>query len=78
MPKIRVNLNSCDGCGICVSICPSSVLRVSEGKAKAENLEACLGIRAKQLCSTCLPTEETCVGCVICVRNCPTAAIEIL
>ncbi|MFH0897176.1 MAG: 4Fe-4S binding protein [Candidatus Bathyarchaeota archaeon] len=78
MPKIQVNLDLCDGCGTCVSICPSSVLKVSGGKARAENPELCLGINAKQLCSICILTEETCTGCVVCVRNCPVAAIEIL
>ena len=77
MVKIRINSKLCDGCGICVAVCPSYVL-VIKGIAEAENPEACLGIRAKQLCSTCIATEEVCMGCVACVRNCPYAAIEIL
>jgi len=78
MPEVRINLELCDGCGICVSVCPSFVLEISEGKARVANPEACLGTRAKQLCSVCVETEEACKGCVVCVRNCPTAAIEIL
>jgi len=78
MPKIQVNLKLCDGCGVCVSVCPSFVLEVSKGKVKVVNPEACLGIRAKQLCSECVETEEVCTGCVACVRSCPTAAIEVL
>lgn len=78
MPKIRVDLDLCNGCGTCVSICPSSVLEVYKGKVRVENPEACLGIKAKQLCSICVLTEEMCEGCVVCVRNCPSAAIEIL
>lgn len=78
MPKIRIDSKSCDGCGVCVSVCPSSVLKISRGKVRVDNSEACLGIRARQLCSTCLEEEERCRGCVVCVRNCPTSAIEIL
>jgi len=78
MPRVQIDLELCDGCGVCVSVCPSFVLEVSNGKVRVVNPEACLGIRAKQLCSECVETEEVCTGCVVCVRNCPTAAIEIL
>jgi len=78
MPKIQINLELCDGCGTCVELCPEFVLELHDGKVKVVNSEACLGIRAKQLCSECNETTETCLGCVACVKSCPTAAIEIL
>jgi len=78
MSKIRIDIEACDGCGVCVSVCPAFVLEVLNGKARVVNPEACLGIRAKQLCSECVEIEEMCTGCVACVRSCPTAAIEIL
>ena len=56
----------------------NSFLELHDGKVKAVNPEACLGIRAKQFCSECHETVETCLGCVACVKSCPTAAIEIL
>jgi ferredoxin len=68
MPRIQIELELCDGCGACVAFCP----------VKVANPEACLGIRAKQLCSECRETAKTCLGCVACVKSCPTAAIEIL
>jgi NAD-dependent dihydropyrimidine dehydrogenase PreA subunit len=78
MPKIQIDLELCDGCGACVSLCPEFVLELHDGKVKTVNPEACLGIRAKQLCSECPETVEMCLGCVACVKSCPTAAIEIL
>ena len=78
MPKIQIDVELCDGCGACVTVCPNFVLKLYNGKVKVTNLEACLGIRAKQLCSECRETAETCMGCVACVKSCPTAAIEIL
>ena len=78
MPKIQIDSELCDGCGACVTLCPEFVLELHDGKVKVENPEACLGIKAKQLCSECHETAETCLGCVTCVKSCPTAAIEIL
>jgi NAD-dependent dihydropyrimidine dehydrogenase PreA subunit len=78
MPDIQIDLELCDGCGVCVSVCPSFVLNATKGKARVTNPEACLGIKAKHLCSECIETLERCTGCVACVKSCPTAAIEIL
>jgi len=78
MPQIRIDLELCNGCGTCVALCPAFALELHNGKVRVANSEACLGIRAKQLCSKCAETEEVCLGCVVCVRNCPTAAIEII
>jgi len=78
MPKVQIDLEACDGCGVCVSICPAFVLELRNGKVRVTNPEACLGIRAKQLCSQCVEREEVCMGCIACVRSCPSAAIEIL
>jgi NAD-dependent dihydropyrimidine dehydrogenase PreA subunit len=78
MPEVRIDLEACDGCGVCISVCPAFVLELLDGKARVVNPEACLGIRAKQLCSECIETHEICTGCVACVRSCPTAAIAIL
>ncbi len=77
MPKIQIDSELCDKCGVCVSVCPSFVLELLNGRVRVVNPEACLGIRARQLCSECMETQEICVGCVACVRSCPTSAFEI-
>ncbi|MFQ5758853.1 MAG: ATP-binding protein [Candidatus Bathyarchaeia archaeon] len=78
MPRVQIDFELCDGCGVCVSVCPSFVLEFLDGKTRVVNPEACLGIKAQQHCSECIKTQEICTGCVACVRSCPTAAIEIL
>lgn len=77
MPRIQIDLELCDGCGTCISVCPTSVLEPYDEKVKVVNPEACLGIRAKKLCSECMEKEVLCLGCIACVKACPTAAIEI-
>ncbi|WP_309493340.1 4Fe-4S binding protein [Candidatus Hecatella orcuttiae] len=77
MPRIQINLELCDGCGTCVYVCPASVLEPHGRKVKVANPEACLGIRAKNICAECMEKEESCLGCLACVKTCPTAAIEI-
>jgi len=77
MLKVQIDLEVCDGCGACISVCPAFVLELLDEKARVVNPEACLGTKAKQLCSECIETQEMCTGCVACVRSCPTAAIEI-
>lgn len=76
MSEVRIDFEICDGCGVCVSVCPASVLELLDRKVRVLNPKACLGIKAKQLCSECLETQEICMGCVACVRSCPTGAIE--
>ena len=78
MTGILINSKVCRGCGTCVFVCPALVLELEKGKAIVVNPDACLGVRAKQVCTKCIETEDVCIGCVACVRNCPTAAIEIL
>jgi len=78
MPLILIDLKACNGCGVCVYVCPTMVLELRDGKARAANLEVCLGVRAKQLCAECIKTKEVCEGCVACVKNCPNAAISLV
>lgn len=66
-PDVRpvIRIESCKGCGRCVSACPRKVLRLS----------AKLGSRGVR------PAEyvgEGCTGCGICFYNCPEPyAIEV-
>jgi len=78
MPVVHVNPISCNGCGLCVDVCPNLVLDIEERKVRVLNPGVCLGIKAKQLCRVCQPQTKICAGCVACVRNCPTGAISII
>ena len=78
MPKLIINQDSCDGCGVCVTICPEGVLILADGRVRVENPDACMGVKAKASCDVCVGNIEACEGCVICIKNCPTSSIEIL
>jgi len=42
---INIRKEWCKGCAICVSVCPKSVLIMSEFKATVANLDACIACR---------------------------------
>ena len=48
-PTIRVNLSSCSGCGLCTKVCPTKVIRATNGGEKViTNTEECV------LCGQCI------------------------
>jgi NAD-dependent dihydropyrimidine dehydrogenase PreA subunit len=54
----RIDLEKCNGCGICISCCPMDVLRLDEstGKAKAKYPDDCVA---------CWSCESFCpLGCI--------------
>ena len=66
MPKGRVEVfeQYCKSCGLCVAVCPTKVLRISE-KTNAK------GYRPVE------QFKEGCIGCALCATTCPDAAIEV-
>ena len=45
---LTLDSEKCVGCGVCVSVCPHSVLEIHEGKAEIADLNACME------CGACL------------------------
>ncbi|MCF7935153.1 MAG: 4Fe-4S binding protein [Synergistales bacterium] len=66
MPKghIRVNEERCKSCGLCVEVCPSGVLRISERINSR-------GYRPVE------QFKEGCIACRMCALTCPDVAIEV-
>jgi len=54
MPKVKVDEKKCIGCGSCVEVCPQSVFKMVNGKAKVVNEKACVGCRA---CEASCPVD---------------------
>lgn len=65
MAKIFINENICKGCGICISVCPVNMLKLSEEKTNH------LGYLVVEI------VEDKCIGCCSCAIMCPDSAISV-
>ena len=62
-PKVVIDEDRCKSCGLCVSICPKKVLRISER------------INLKGYYPAELSDNENCISCGFCYLVCPDKAI---
>jgi len=46
MPKPKINLEKCTGCGTCAEVCPVNVFKIIDSKAVVKKPEDCIGCRA--------------------------------
>lgn len=53
-PVPQINLNLCDGCGLCVKVCPNHVLKIDQGKALVAFPQCC---NYSGLCEQACPTH---------------------
>lgn len=65
MPDIQIDLDRCNGCGLCVDFCPVEVFDLVPGDA-----DGSLIARATR--------QENCWACDTCVGQCPTGAIRVI
>lgn len=63
-PKVIINEARCKSCGLCVSVCPKKVLRISDR------------INMKGYHPAELFDNEGCISCGFCYLICPDKAIE--
>ena len=64
---IRVIEEVCNGCGICVKVCPHGVLAMQKPA----------GIPARKAAMAVLVAEERCIECGACQLNCGDDAIVV-
>lgn len=65
MARIIIDPEVCKGCGICVSVCPIKILKISNivtNKAGYFVAEV---------------VEDKCIGCCSCAIMCPDSAISV-
>ena len=65
MATIKINVERCKGCGLCVAACPRDNIRLSEDLNEAGHSYAVIADLAN------------CTFCAMCGRMCPDLAIEI-
>lgn len=46
---IHFNKEKCNGCGVCINVCPQSVIQLIENKAELIDYESCMECGACQL-----------------------------
>jgi electron transport complex protein RnfB len=70
---LKVNYNLCDGCGICIDICPQNLIVMKEYSQKLYT--ACLTeLNSEDAETKCL---KSCIKCYICLDICSKSAIYI-
>jgi 2-oxoglutarate ferredoxin oxidoreductase subunit delta len=63
--KIKIDIEMCKGCGLCVHVCGQRTLKMSDEVNSSGSRYAMVD------------QEEKCTGCMHCAIICPDAAIEI-
>lgn len=66
MPKIRIDIKHCKGCGLCAAFCPKGVLAISSSISR-------MGLNPVEVVD-----QGNCSGCLNCATMCPDACIEII
>lgn len=61
----QIDVALCKGCGLCVSVCPKTVLEISDQ------------VSAKGYFPAYQARPEDCILCAICCTMCPDVAISI-
>jgi 2-oxoglutarate ferredoxin oxidoreductase subunit delta len=67
-PKNIVSFNSelCKGCGLCISVCPVSIVKLSDSSINFKGYHIAF-----------IDDMEKCVGCTNCALMCPDSVITI-
>ncbi|MEG0457558.1 MAG: 4Fe-4S binding protein, partial [Oscillospiraceae bacterium] len=63
MAKMIVDENICKGCGLCVTVCPKKIIKLSEEKLNSKGYKPAEVIKM-----------EDCIGCAMCGLICPDCA----
>jgi NAD-dependent dihydropyrimidine dehydrogenase PreA subunit len=62
MPEVKIDLEKCDGDGICVDVCPVAVFELKEEGGNTKSY---------------VVNQDECLVCMACVVQCPQNAIEV-
>lgn len=63
--RVIFNEDICKGCGLCVNVCPPSIIKISET------------INLKGYHPAYVEDQEACISCAACGRICPDGVITV-
>jgi len=63
MVEVKIDLDKCSGCGICVDVCPTAVFKLLENENKKTSK---------------VVAEDQCFACRACEVKCPEQAIKVI
>jgi 2-oxoglutarate ferredoxin oxidoreductase subunit delta len=65
-PRIKIDIEKCKGCMLCMEACPQKMLKVSDK------------VNKKGLRYIVIDDPGKCTGCGLCYMMCPDCSIEIV
>jgi 2-oxoglutarate ferredoxin oxidoreductase subunit delta len=63
--RVIFNDNVCKGCGLCVTVCPKGIIKISQT------------INLKGYHPAYVDDQEACISCAACGRICPDSVITV-
>jgi len=66
MGKVKVNVNRCKSCGLCVEFCPNNVLSINQDELNEKGYHPAY-----------VKNGDKCIGCAICAIMCPDVALIV-
>jgi NAD-dependent dihydropyrimidine dehydrogenase PreA subunit len=78
--EIRINKLACDGCGVCIAICPNNVLvlkDISDEEIAALSFMGKLYVRLKGNTKSYVNDPNSCIACRLCEKKCHERAIRV-
>lgn len=64
----------CNGCGICVSVCPTNIKLGKAGDFDINNAKLAISVTN----GAAIINYDACIACGICTRNCPVSSLTIV
>lgn len=64
--KLTIDKNACKGCGLCVTVCPKGILRLSDSE-----------LNDKGYSPVEITDMDACTACASCAKMCPDVVFTV-
>ncbi len=72
--KKLVQLENCNGCGICVTVCPTNTKLGKAEDFDVDTAKLAIGVTN----GAAVIDYDACIACGICSKNCPVGSLAIV